>query len=272
MKTIILLLISFFTVSARAEEALVKVTFGKTSASAMTKLKEGSRFSTSSKSHSEVALENGLLRTGSDTSVLMQSQDSIVLEKGLTLVASKPRFFRRSIQVQTPKHQLKIKGTAQVYHSPGKSVRVVVIEGSMTVSLNSMSREKVTLKAGQVLVINPAEADLPEPFEIDLNRLVSTAELLADQFEPLPTFDRISDAGYQQAREYDLLDSGDGAEEDDSDGEEYEEDFEDDSEMDDFDDSSDIDARNEELLHSAAADTIDDLDGDGDPDDGLFKP
>lgn len=269
MKTTTLLLISIITVSAGAEEALVKVTFGKTSAPVMSKLKAGSRFTTSSKSRSEVALENGLLRTGSDTSVLMQSQDSIVLEKGLTLVASKPRFFRRSIQVQIPRHQLKIKGTAQVYHSPGKPIRVVVIEGSMTVSLNSMSREKVTLKAGQVLLINPAEADLPEPFEIDLNRLVSTAELLADQFEPLPTFDRISDASYRQAREYDLLDSGDEAEDDDSDGEEYEED---DSEMDDFDDSSDIDARNEELLHSAAANSIDDLDGDGDPDDGLFKP
>ncbi|MCX6856301.1 MAG: FecR domain-containing protein [Verrucomicrobia bacterium] len=268
MKFVFLSLLFIIAASTQAKDALVKVTFGRTSAPAMTELKAGSRFSTSSKSRSEIALENGLMRTGSNTSVLMQSEDNIVLEKGLTLVATKPRFFRRSIQVQTPAHQLKIKGTAQIYHNPGQSIRVVVIEGIMTISLNSMSREKVTLRAGQVLLINLAETELPEPLEIDLGRLISSAELLADQFEPLPSNDLIQDASSRQARDYDILDSSDG----DESGDEEDEWDDGDASEDDFDDSSDIDARNEELLHSAAADAIDDLDGDGDPDDGLFNP
>jgi hypothetical protein len=270
MKLVFFPLLFIIATAAQAKDALVKVTFGKTSAPAMTELKAGSRFSTSTKSRSEVALENGLMRTGSNTSVLMQSQDNIVLEKGLTLVASKPRFFRRSINVQTPAHQLKIKGTAQIYHSPGRSIRVVVIEGSMTISLNSLSREKVTLKAGQVLHINLADTELPEPLEIDLSRLISSAQLLADQFEPLPSKDLIADASSRQAREYEFQETSteDESGDEDAEGDEFEEDFE----MEDFDDPSDIDARNEELLHSAAADAIDDLDGDGDPDDGLFGP
>lgn len=138
----------------------------------------------------------------------------------------------------------------------------------MTISLNSLSREKVTLKAGQVLLINPTDAELPEPLEIDLNRLVASAGLLADQFQPLPTQDLISDAGRHQAEQVAELDDNSAEDEGEDDADESDEDFE----MDEFDDPSDIDARNEELLHAAAADAIDDLDGDGDPDDGLFNP
>ncbi len=268
MKTILSLLIAFMVVSVEAKEALVKITLGKSSAPAMTALKPGGRFTTSSKSRSEVSLDNGLIRTGSNTSILLQSRDMISLEKGLTLVASKPSFFRRRIQVQTPSHQLSVKGTAQIYYSPGNAIRVVVIEGSMTISLNSLSREKVTLKAGQVLLINPTEAELPEPLEIDLNRLVASAGLLADQFQPLPTQDLIADAGRRQAEQVAEFHDSSPEDEGEEDADESDEDFE----MDEFDDPSDIDARNEELLHAAAADAIDDLDGDGDPDDGLFKP
>jgi hypothetical protein len=136
-----------------------------------------------------------------------------------------------------------------------------------------MSREKVTLRAGQVLLINLAETMLPEPLEIDLGRLISSAELLADQFELLPSNDLIQDASSRQARDYDIQESSDGDESGDEEDEWDDGDaFEDDFEMEDFDDPSDIDARNEELLHSAAADAINDLDGDGDPDDGLFNP
>ena len=267
MKAILFVLISSLTLSSEAKEALVKVTFGSASSPAQTELKAGSRFSTSAKSRSEVTLNHGLLRTGSNTSVRMQSQDSVVLEKGLTLVACKPSFFRRSIQVQTSGHQLKVKGTAQIYYQPGQSLRVVVIEGNMTISLNSMSREKVTLRAGQVLVIHPTDSNLPDPLEVDLNRLISSAQLLADQFQPLPTEDLIATAGQRQANDINAM-LADSESDHESDGD----DFDDDLEMDEFDDPSDIDARNEELLHQAAASAINDLDGDGDPDDGLFKP
>ena len=232
-----------------SKAALVKVVLGKASAKANTELGTGSKFSTGSKSNSEVALENGVVRAGSNTTVKVAGEDNITLEKGLTLVASKPRLFRKSINVQTPGHQLKIKGTAQIYHDPGRSIRVAVIEGRMTVSLNSMSREHVTLEAGQVLLINPAETELPDPLEIDLSRLVSSARLMADQFERLPTTDLVEDASRRQTSEHNAPARDVVSTSRDIEG-----------------NGSDIGARSEELVHMEIADDIDDLDGDGEDD------
>lgn len=254
MKPLTLLLTIGTLASQPLSAAMVKVVFGKANTPAMTELQPGSPFTTSSKSHSEMALKNGVVRAGSNTTVRVSSEDNISLDNGLTLVASKPRFFRRSINVQTPAHQLKVKGTAQIYHDPGRSIRVAVIEGKMTVSLNSLSREQITLQAGQVLIINPTDSELPEPFEVDLNRLVSSAQLLADQFESLPTLDLVRDASLRQSNERATSSSDTQAQ----------------SYAHDPADSGDLYARPEELVHFEASDDIDDLDNDGDPDDGLF--
>jgi hypothetical protein len=235
-----------------ASEGLVRVVIGKSSAPANTALGVGSRLTTSAKSHSELALDNGVVRTGSNTSLRIAGKDDIALEKGLALVAAKPRFFRKSVSVATPEHRMKVRGTAQIFHEPGRSLRVVVIEGKMTVSLNSMTGESVTLGAGQVLVIRPSESDLPEPMEIDLNRLISTATLINERADSLPTVELVQQAGRRQALEIDRGNSGGGggasADGSDSVG------------------GPDIYARSEELVHEAIADDIGDLDGDGDLD------
>ena len=250
----LILLATLTLASQPLPAAMVKVIFGKANTPTMTELQPGSPLITSSKSHSEMALKNGIVRAGSNTTVRVSSEDNINLDSGLTLVASKPRFFRRSINVQTPAHQLKVKGTAQIYHDPGRSIRVAVIEGKMTVSLNSLSREQITLQAGQVLIINPTDSELPEPFEVDLNRLVSSAQLLADQFESLPTLDLVRDASLRQSNERTITSS-------DTHSQSYSHDPA---------DSGDLYARPEELVHFEVSEDIDDLDNDGDPDDGLF--
>jgi hypothetical protein len=235
-----------------ASEGLVRVVIGKSSAAANTPLGVGSRLTTSAKNRSEVSLDNGMVRTGSNTSLRIAGKDDVALEKGLALVAAKPRFFRRSVSVGTLQHRMKVRGTAQIYHEPGRSLRVVVIEGKMTVSLNSMTGESVTLGAGQVLVINPSENDLPEPMEIDLNRLSSTAALLHERADALPTVELVHRAGRRQALEIDRGGSvgapGLGAGGSDGIG------------------GADIYARTEELVHEAIVDEIGDLDGDGEPD------
>jgi len=206
--------------------------------------------STRSRGAGEMALDNGIVRAGSNTSLRAAGKDSVTLDKGLAVVASKPRFFRPSVSVQTPSHRFQVRGTAQIHHEPGKSLRVVVIEGRMTISLQSLSREKITLRAGEMLVIHPVEPALPEPLDIDLERLVSTAQLLAGrQFDELPTKELVVRAAREQAE--DRTSSGGGGARDT------------------VASSRDaaIYARPEELIHAAIAGDIDDLDGDGELDD-----
>ncbi len=234
---------------ASGNGALVKVVLGKASAPASTALPVGTRFSTGNKSQSQVAVDDGVVRTGSNTTIRVLGKDEVMLDSGLALVSSKPRFFRRSLSVQTPGHKLKVRGTAQVYYDPGRSIRVVVIEGRMTVSLNSLKRESVILEAGQVLLINPAAPTLPEPLEIDLNRLVSTAQLLSERLEPLPSSDLVREASQRQASERETVSR---------------EAFSSSRDVD--EPGGEVSERPEEIVHEEVAGEIPDLDGDGEPD------
>lgn len=208
---------------------------------------------TRSRSAGEVALDNGVVRAGSNTSLRATGDDSVMLDKGLAVVASKPRFFRPSVSVQTSAHRFQVRGTAQIYHEPGKPMRVVVIEGRMTISLQSLSREKITLRAGEMLIIDPVEPALPEPLDIDLDRLVSTAQLLAGrEFEELPTRELVVRAAREQVEE--SRSSGGGVREASG------------GSIGGGGDAA-IYARPEELVHLAIIDDIGDLDGDGEPDD-----
>jgi hypothetical protein len=210
---------------------------------------------TRSASAGELELGNGIVRAGSNTSLRATGNDSVVLDRGLAVVASKPRFFRPSVSIQTPRHQFQVRGTAQIFHEPGKPLRVVVIEGRMTISLQSLSREKITLRAGEMLVIDPLEPALPEPLDIDLDRLVSTAQLLAGrEFDALPTQELVTRATRDQADESRSSSSGNGAREArDGIGAGAGEDA--------------LQSRPEELVHLAIIDDLPDLDGDGEPDD-----
>lgn len=232
-----------------AADAVVKLVVGSASHTANASVPSGRTFSTGKKSRSELALEGGTVRTGSDTSLHVSSANAVTLQKGIALVASKPKLFRGSVQVSTPGHDMKVRGTAQIYYDPGHSVRVVALEGSVTVSLNSVRGEQLTLKRGQELIINPVDKQLPTPVEVDLNRLMSTMALLNQaHFTPLPSASHIEVCAQKQEAE---LESGgeldatpvmmSGA-------------------------SSEIELLPEEIVHEEASDEIDDLDGDGEPD------
>lgn len=232
---------------------VVRVVAGKVNLPRSNGGDDGVALQTRSKSASEVTMDTGVVRAGSNTSLRASGRDHVTLDQGLALVASKPKFFRPAVSVETAGHRMQVKGTAQIYHEPGKALRVVVIEGRMSIALQSLSRERVTLRAGQMLVINPVEPALPEPLDIDLDRLVSTAQLLASrQFEEIPTRELVVEASREQGDE--KKGGGNAARESSAGG---------------FRDSGDsvLYARSEELVHAELVGEIDDLDGDGEDDD-----
>ena len=104
------------TAAATTTGAVVRLVVGTASAKASTTLASGSTFSTGKKSRSELALANGLVRTGSDTQLGVVGPDAVELRKGLALIASNPKFFRGSVQVSAPGYAMKVRGTAQVYY------------------------------------------------------------------------------------------------------------------------------------------------------------
>lgn len=249
MRTILLLTVISTFSTVQAADALVKLVLGTASAKPNTVLSRGTTFSTGKKSRSEVALQGGLFRTGSDTAVTITDDRTLGLQKGLTLVASKPKLIRSSVSVNTPTHAIKVRGTAQIYYDPGRSIRVVALEGQVTVALHSLRGESVTLRRGQELIIHPSEKLLPTPVEVDLNRLMSTMALL-DQ----STFPRLNSEAQLQAcaelQEQELV------------------------EGDELESTSivmsgaapEIELLSEEIVHDEADDEIDDLDGDGEDD------
>ena len=249
MKSLVLIVILSAASSTCAAEALVKLVLGQASAKPNTRLVSGSTFSTGKKSRSEVVLDSGVFRTGSDTAVQIGAGDSLSLSKGLALVSAKPKLFRGSVNVSTPGYGMKVRGTAQIYHDPGRSIRIVVLEGEVTVSLGSLRGERVTLRRGQELIINPTDKQLPTPVEVDLNRLMTTMALLDQRaFPKLPSSERVTESARVQQEEI-------------VEGDELMA-----TELVMADAGPDIDVRTEEMIHDEVNEEIDDLDGDGEED------
>jgi hypothetical protein len=71
-----------------------------------------------------------------------------------------------------------------------KWVKIIVLEGSLEAWIeNNGERTKKTIKAGQLLVFKAGDQRIPNPIDIDLQRLVETSGLIdRDAFGPLPEF------------------------------------------------------------------------------------
>src|SRR5689334_1410656 len=95
---------------------------------------------------------------------------------------SKTRPMRRRMvgsAARAPGYRLKVKGTAQIAFEPGRALKVVALEGQVVIALDSVMGEFESLKPGQMLIINPSDNRLPEPVEVDLQRLVATSALMS---------------------------------------------------------------------------------------------
>jgi hypothetical protein len=176
---------------------------GRASAPPQARLDVGDRFGTGVKSSSQVSLDRGFFRMGSEAGVQVVSSNGLALEKGVMLVGANPERRRKAVEVSAPGYKMEIRGTALVAYYPGQYVKITVLEGKIKVSLQSLLGEFESVEAGQMLIINPADKRLPEPVEVDLNRLVSTSQLLGGPLGAPSTLElinsSISDQGGQIA-------------------------------------------------------------------------
>src|SRR5437868_2992924 len=80
-----------------------------------------------------------------------------------------------------------ITGTTVMFESrPRDYSKLIVLEGSTQAWLTRYPKTKITVHAGQMLVVKPNATHLPEPVDIDENLVLRTA-ILITEFPPLPS-------------------------------------------------------------------------------------
>jgi len=93
-----------------------------------------------------------------------------------------------------------ITGTTLLFESrPASYDKLIILEGAARATLRQHPTQAVTVRAGQMLVAQSGARTLPNPIEIDLDRLMKTATLVTE-FRPLPSLNLILAAIEDQNR------------------------------------------------------------------------
>ena len=88
--------------------------------------------------------------------------------------------------------------TAMAEYHPKSRLKFIVLEGHGRISLKRHPGETRALHAGQMIIVGPGAAKLPEPQDVDLSKLIKTS-LLITKFPPLPNVNMIlAEANNQQ--------------------------------------------------------------------------
>lgn len=91
-----------------------------------------------------------------------------------------------------------IAGTTLMFEHHSQSyTKLIVLEGSSEAWLTRHPGKKVRVRGGQMLFVRAEAARLPEPVDIDLDRLLRTATLIT-QFPPLPSLNLIRNVANNQ--------------------------------------------------------------------------
>jgi mannose-6-phosphate isomerase-like protein (cupin superfamily) len=93
-----------------------------------------------------------------------------------------------------------ITGTTVMFESrPRNYSKLIVLEGSGQAWLTRHPGKKITVHAGQMLIVKPGAAQLPEPVDID-ERLVLRTAILITGFPPLPSLDLMRSVAENQKK------------------------------------------------------------------------
>ena len=89
--------------------------------------------------------------------------------------------------------------TVIVEYYPHAYIKFISLEGTARLYLKSRWGESVLVRPGQMLITNPDAKRLPDPVDVDLDRLLKTS-LLINDFAPLPRQDLIAKESEKQQR------------------------------------------------------------------------
>jgi hypothetical protein len=92
--------------------------------------------------------------------------------------------------------------TIMIEYQPDGYVKMIVLEGEMDVYLNDQPSTFKTIKAGDMIIMKPNSNYIPEPVQVDLERLKKTSKLTNDEeFGDLGNKNELNQADQQQAEQ-----------------------------------------------------------------------
>jgi hypothetical protein len=134
---------------------------------------------TGARSRSELLFQdNTLTRVGAETFFSFKTGTrDMTLEKG-SMLLQVPKGLGGT-KIHTAAVTAAITGTTiMMEYSPGKYLKVLVLEGSLRLSRNGSFGNSVVLHPGKMVIMRPDAKNLPEPIDIDLAEIVKTSPLV----------------------------------------------------------------------------------------------
>ena len=131
--------------------------------------------------------DNTLSRLGSNT-VFSFKRGSRDMQVGSgTLFLQVPKDAGGAV-INTAAVTAAVTGTTIMIEIDGNNmIKIIVLEGSLDLSLNGDGRVTQTLRAGEMIIMRPGDRTIPQSVNVDLNLLMKTSSLVnEEEFNALP--------------------------------------------------------------------------------------
>jgi quercetin dioxygenase-like cupin family protein len=170
------------------EVAVVNPEKGARAAKLNDVIDEQNAVKTGIKSRSELLFQdNTLTRIGPETFFSFKpGTREMALQQG-TMLLQVPKGLGGA-KIRTAAVTAAITGTTiMLEHKPGKNLKVLVLEGSLRLSVNGTFGDSVLLTAGKMVIMPPDAKRIPEPVGVDLAHVVKTSSLVKMSSNNAPT-------------------------------------------------------------------------------------
>jgi hypothetical protein len=161
------------------EVKVVDPTAGERTAQVNDLIKNDLALITGIKSSSELMFQdNTLTRLGSESYFSFKTGTrEMTLQKG-TLLLQVPKGIGGA-KIHTAAVTAAITGTTiMMEYLPGKTLKVLVLEGSLRLSMNGRFGDSLLLTPGRMVIMSPDAKRIPDPVPVDLKKIVKTSNLV----------------------------------------------------------------------------------------------
>src|SRR5438552_8749511 len=171
-------------------------------------IKDDLGLQTGAKSRSELLFQdNTLTRIGAETFFSFKTGTrDMTLEKG-TMLLQVPKGLGGA-KIHTAAVTASITGTTiMMEYVPKRDVKVLVLEGSLRLSVNGRIGDSLLLQPGKMVIMRPDAKRIPDPVTVDLKKVVNTSTLVNmrqgknAKTPPLPSLGLIAKEIQQQEKD-----------------------------------------------------------------------
>lgn len=162
---------------SRGEVTILQAGGGQVSSLPPGSLGTDDRILTGKDALAEIILESkSVLRLGPDTRLAVKDGQAAVLEQGTLCLQApagvKERILAGKMAVDTAG------ATIMVAHAPGQAVKIIALEGKSRAAVSDRFGEWLILAPGKMLMLPPESRSLPDPVDVDLDRLAKSSFLI----------------------------------------------------------------------------------------------